>query len=1100
MLQVNCDSRTEVRGTGLPRLLFGGTSLMALAMMQAAPTFAQDAPASKPAPSDTAATETEASEDIIVRGFREALLSAQTRKQSSNVIQDSVTAEDIGALPDRSVTEALQRIPGVSINRFAAGIDPDHFSVEGSGVVVRGLTYVSSEFNGREAFTANNGRALGFADVPSELLGGIDVYKSPSADRIEGGIAGTVNLRTRLPFDKDGLVVAGSIENNYGDFVERSAPTFSALISNTWETGIGKIGILASASYSQLYSRADRLQVSSFRTRQAYSDGSREDMVQFPGSTPSREVLFPRGAVAGTQEFDRKRYGYSAALQWESTDGRAAATFQFLRSDARQAWTEHTVEIATDNVSGNGDSRAVAGTQIKFDDSGLFESGVITAPTGWRDDQFSGTGRVPVLGLQSNNIRRDNVSKQVTSDYSVNFRYDFTDRLRATFDYQHVDSDVNITDNGLWTSSYQDASIKLNGNDFPDVRFVPPQNCEVPVNGQCQGTPGSAEYPAYMTGANASYLNPANSFYRSAMDHIEQSDGKSNAFRVDLDYAFPDGGFLKSVKFGGRYAKRDQTSRFSTYNWGRLSEQWGNGGPVWLDDPVDGTPGGSGGSPLTGYQANGMGNFFRGQVSNPLAEGRLFYSGNTARDYQAYIAYANAINREWEPTVTGEDGIVRNGGWRSLADRADAVPGTPFVLGEINPATEENKAFYLMANFDNEFSNGWRLSGNVGLRYTHTSRVSKGYVQIANNPGSIPSEETCAGVPPGQDPPPFCTFTPAERQSARNFLNGSITPNDVKIDYEYFLPSINLKLDVGNGLQFRAAYTKGIAPPEFGFVRNYLNITGLTAEPNLDSSGNAIPNSYTIQTTTNAGNPYLKPIEANSFDVTAEWYFSEVGQLSGSLFYKRLTNVLTNDIERQEISNNGATFPAVITTPVNSSDTGTIKGFELSYQQVFTFLPGFLKGLGVQANYTFVDSDGVPQSTLSATDPDVGAGRQPSIAGDGFPLQGLSKHTVNITPFLDVGIFSIRASYNWRSRYLLTLRDVIVPYDPIFQLSYGQLDASVAFNINEHFRVGMQGVNLLNSITKTEAAVTGPDGEVTYVPRGWYMNDRRYSIFARFNF
>ena len=123
-------------------------------------------------------------EEVVVRGVRRSLESAQALKRFSGVIVDSVTAEDIGALPDRSVTETLQRVPGVAINRFAAGRDPDHFSVEGSGVVVRGLTYVRSEVNGRDSFTANNGRGLSFADVPPELLIGVDVFKSLSADRI----------------------------------------------------------------------------------------------------------------------------------------------------------------------------------------------------------------------------------------------------------------------------------------------------------------------------------------------------------------------------------------------------------------------------------------------------------------------------------------------------------------------------------------------------------------------------------------------------------------------------------------------------------------------------------------------------------------------------------------------------------------------------------------------------------------------------------------------------------------------------------------------------------------------------------------------------
>ncbi|MEG8058001.1 TonB-dependent receptor plug domain-containing protein [Sphingomonas sp. 22L2VL55-3] len=170
-------------------------------------------------------------------------------------------------MPDRSVTEALQRVPGVSISHFSAGVDPDHFSTEGSGVVVRGLTYTRSEINGRDSFSANNGRGLSFADVPSELLGGVDVFKSPSADMIEGGIAGTVNLRTRLPFDSTGLSLGGTLENNYGDFVKKSSPTVSVLASDRWHTGIGQFGLLGSFVRSQVRSRADSVQISNWGER-----------------------------------------------------------------------------------------------------------------------------------------------------------------------------------------------------------------------------------------------------------------------------------------------------------------------------------------------------------------------------------------------------------------------------------------------------------------------------------------------------------------------------------------------------------------------------------------------------------------------------------------------------------------------------------------------------------------------------------------------------------------------------------------------------------------------------------------------------------------
>jgi TonB-dependent receptor len=1053
---------------------------------------------------DPTAEAAEGDSAIVVTGYRESLRSAQRIKQDSDVIVDSVTAEDIGALPDRSVTETLQRIPGVSINRFAAGVDPDHFAAEGAGVVVRGLTYVRSEFNGRDAFTANNGRGLSFADVPSELLGGVDVYKSPSADRIEGGIAGIVDLRTRTPFDAQGLVLAGSMELNYGDFAERVSPTFSILGSNRWETSIGEIGVLGSFSYSQLFTRADRFQVSSFRIRNLYENG---DVLcpTDPCTTPiQREVYFPRGAVMGTQEFDRERYGWSAALQWRSPDRSMEALFQFLRSDARQAWTEHAIEIATDNVAGNGDSRRVEGTELSFDEDGLFESGFITGPTGWRADQNTGAARVPILGLQSNNIRRNHEERLVTNDYGASFGWDVTDNFRLTLDYQHVEAETFIFDNGLWNTTYQNVFMDLNGGDLPIVEFRPPQVCSGPAqNATCAGAPGSANSPLYFGAGHDSFLDPFNSFPRAAMDHIEDSTGNSDAFRIDGEFSFPDSGFLSSIKAGYRYADRDQVARFSTYNWGRLSEQWGNNGPVWLDDPVDGIPGGTGGAPLTNYEAITFDNFFRGAIAHPLlGSGRLFYRGNPAAYYDQYVAYANAVNREWEAPVVGADGVVRNGGWNNLFDRAGVIEGTPFLPGEVNPQRETNHAGYVMARFDTDFSNGWNLSGNIGVRYTRTNRVSDGFFSFPPPANPFPTEEVCAQpIPPGQQPPPFCTLSPELRQQARAYLNGALVPTRVEIDYDYWLPSLNLRLRVGEDLQFRAAYFRGIAPPQFGFTRNYFNVTGFGPVQNVDQNGNAIPGDFRLQSTFNAGNPFLVPTEADNFDVTAEWYFASVGQLTASLFYKRLKNVLTNDIARYDIANaEGISFPAVVTTPVNSDETGTIKGFEIAYQQTYDFLPGALSGLGLQANYTFVDSQGVPQSTLSETDPDVGAGRQPTVAGDNFPLQGLSRHTVNITPFFDVGGLSLRASYTWRSRFLLTLRDVITPFDPIFNESTGQLDGSIFYQLTPKLRIGVQAVNILNEKVRTSAAIQGINEPYVLVPRGWYINDRRITGMVRFNF
>jgi TonB-dependent receptor len=272
--------------------------------------------------------------------------------------------------------------------------------------------------------------------------------------------------------------------------------------------------------------------------------------------------------------------------------------------------------------------------------------------------------------------------------------------------------------------------------------------------------------------------------------------------------------------------------------------------------------------------------------------------------------------------------------------------------------------------------------------------------------------------------------------------------------------------------------SKVLTRPDNAYLRNFLT-TG------LDGAGN-----LTAQT----GNPFLKPATAWQFDLTAEWYFARVGSLTFDAFYKDINNFFYQAITNRSITNNGVTQNILVRGPANFDGNGKVKGFEVAYQQTYDFLPGFLNGLGVSANYTYIKSSGLPNTFLNGG----GLANVSTVLPGNLPLEQLSKHNVNATVFYEKGPVSLRAAYNWRSRFLLTASDVIFPYYSIYNEATGQLDASAFISLSKSIKLGVQGVNLLNEVTKTSQSYTGDPSKLA--PRSYFMNDRRFSFVVRANF
>ncbi len=1107
-------------------LWLGGVSAIALGGL-AAGAYADPQAAAKATPSASDNGDT----TVVVTAIRRSLKTSQQIKKDSDVIVDSITADDIGALPDRSVTEALQRVPGVAINRFQAVTDPDHFSVEGSGVTVRGLNMTRSELNGRDTFSANNGRALSFADVPAELMGGVDVFKNPDASMIEGGVAGTVNLRTRLPFDSKKQILSFSAEDSYGDFVKKSDPTFSGLYSNQWHTSIGDLGLLVDLTDSKLTTRSDGLQVANYACRHnivTYPNGGTTGTPITPTTCTDSNgvtgpgVYFPRGADMRSQITSRERKGYALAAQWRSNDGKELATLQFLRSDATQAWTEHAIEIATDNVTSSTlvdgtplDSFPVYGTAVTTDNNGIFTSGTLSGGyTGWRGDN-----RSPAFGLQSNDIYRNQQQEFVTQDTSFNFKWNPNDKWAFKFDMQHVDSSVDITDNTIWGSVVQDVAIQLNGNNFPTINFTAPTNQQTGSGKSCPTTctNGQTSNGTYDTGAHNTLSDPYNNWWRSAMDHWERSDGQENSLRADGEYSFGDNNWVKSVDFGVRWSMREQTTRFSTYNWGVLSETWGGSGPVYMDQTLTAGPD-AGKTSASVIGAFAFDNFMQGKTNNPTTQSgaRLFYTGNAVTNYPDYVAFAQSVIASWGghgalatcPNSGGSTYSYSGTGWVPIPDRCgvNTDPNSKdygFLPQEINPVKEVNNAAYLMLNFRHDLEgDAGTITGNFGLRYTDTKRFSQGY-QAYPISGSYPTDATCttqAAQAAAQTPPQtvtgFCALGASDKANLRAWSNGAISPINSGIRYNYLLPSFNLRYAPRKDLVLRAALTETLTPPDVGLVRAYYNL----AAPTVVAGSPPV-----IQTSVNqvvVGNPQLKPTTSNNVDLSGEWYFvpNGVGSLTLALFHKDLHGVLTNGSGIVAFTNAGVTYNLLVTQPQNAKDVGHVDGFELAYQQTYDFLPGAFGGLGINANYARINSQGVKQSTLSNTDPSAGAGTTSLYDTSKLPLQGLSKDNANFEVFYEKYGISARLAYNYRSDFVITVRDVIVPYQPIVQAADGQLDGSLFYQLTPQVKIGIQAVNLNDNVVKTKAVISTDGSKPLEAGRSWFMNDRRFTFIVRGTF
>jgi TonB-dependent receptor len=238
-------------------LLAAASSAIALAV--AAPATAQTAaPGTAPAADEA--------QEIVVTGIRGSLQRNLDIKRDAPGVVDAISAEDIGKFPDSNVASALQRLPGVSIQRSGA-------RGEATGVSIRGFGggFVDTLYDGRHISTATGGRNVDFSTVGADFVGRLSVYKTPDVELSTSSIGGTIDVQFPKPFDRPGLHVSASASGSYQDRSKKVVPTGGVLVSDTFADDT--IGILADVAYSRHDTKTNHVFIPGWIGQQGTTNG-----------------------------------------------------------------------------------------------------------------------------------------------------------------------------------------------------------------------------------------------------------------------------------------------------------------------------------------------------------------------------------------------------------------------------------------------------------------------------------------------------------------------------------------------------------------------------------------------------------------------------------------------------------------------------------------------------------------------------------------------------------------------------------------------------------------------------------------------------------
>ncbi|MCH4893696.1 TonB-dependent receptor [Sphingomonas sp. SFZ2018-12] len=481
------------------RLIRLAPSLLA---MSTASLFWSASAAAQDTPDQTNEAPPAESDDIVVTGIRASIADALNTKRNAANILDSISAQDIGKLPDQNVSETLSRIPGVQITRLEG---------EGSRINVRGIDLNRTLLNGRNFIGASSNGDPNLNDFPSEILASVDVIKSPSADIIEGWLGAAINLKTRRPLDLKDMLFAGRINGSYGDQSERFGAKGALAVGG--QLLDGRLGVLVSTTGS----------VFNGRTYGLFTRGySQVNGLTATGPGASAPRLFrPNRIETYDLRYQMERFGLNGTVQFRPIDS-LTFTYDGFYSRSETDRTRNANQILfTNNL-----------TNVVALADGTIDQATVNGVT-IRPIIFSGPS------LTETNAHQLNVNFE-SGPLTLN-----------------VNGSISLGDADGANDGTSGSANYYAGNDFVVVlRQAAGQTASVTYDWSTADAP----MPNYNISSNFDVTNPRNFEGFTVVDNNYLTTNRGRDVDFDATYEV-DWGFIKSFKVGGRYERQTLEQR-----------------------------------------------------------------------------------------------------------------------------------------------------------------------------------------------------------------------------------------------------------------------------------------------------------------------------------------------------------------------------------------------------------------------------------------------------------------------------------------------------------------------------------------------------------